>query len=249
MVVGEVDAGKSTFCTYLANVAIGRGVTPCVIDGDIGQGDLAPPAAMGAAAMAGPVTDLRDIDAGFFEFVGSISPAGRERLVAGRTRSLLGRTRHLAGLHVINTDGYTDVAYKRMLARALKPDAMVVLGNRQLTAELKGPWQTLRARSSWQAAKTYPERVGRRMEQFMHYVKEGSASRATSDVKFVCAGQPALRAAEGMFVGLGEKGMVKGFGIIESIGENITIKTGIQHFTTVWLSDVGLKDGIESRLS
>jgi hypothetical protein len=87
------------------------------------------------------------------------------------------------------------------------------------------------------------------MEQFMHYVKEGSASRATSDVKFVCAGQPALRAAEGMFVGLGEKGMVKGFGIIESIGENITIKTGIQHFTTVWLSDVGLKDGIESRLS
>ena len=249
MVVGEVDAGKSTFCTYLANVAIGRGVTPCVIDGDIGQGDLAPPAAMGAAAMAGPVTDLRDIDAGFFEFVGSISPAGRERLVAGRTRSLLGRTRHLAGLHVINTDGYIDVAYKRMLARALKPDAMVVLGNRQLTAELKGPWQTLRARSSWQAAKTYPERVGRRMEQFMHYVKEGSASRATSDVKFVCAGQPALRAAEGMFVGLGEKGMVKGFGIIESIGENITIKTGIQHFTTVWLSDVGLKDGIESRLS
>jgi polynucleotide 5'-hydroxyl-kinase GRC3/NOL9 len=250
MVVGEVDAGKSTFCTYLANVAIGRGITPCVIDGDIGQGDLAPPAAMGAAAMAGPVTDLRDVDAGFFEFVGSISPAGRERLVARRMRSLLGRTRHLAGLHVINTDGYFDVGYKRMLARALKPDAMVVLGNsRHLAAELQGPWQTLQARSSRQAAKTYPERVGRRLEQFMHYVKEGSVSRATSDVKFVCAGQPALRAAEGMFVGLGEKGTVKGFGIIKSTGENITVKAGVRHFTTVWLSDVGLKDGIESRVS
>ncbi|MGI0020756.1 MAG: Clp1/GlmU family protein, partial [Nitrososphaera sp.] len=52
MVVGEVGAGKSTFCTYLANVAIGRGITPCITDGDIGQGDLAPPAAMGAAPMA-----------------------------------------------------------------------------------------------------------------------------------------------------------------------------------------------------
>ncbi len=249
MVVGEVDAGKSTFCTYLANVTIGRGITPCVIDGDIGQGDLAPPAAMGAAVLTGPVTDLRDVDAGFFEFVGSISPAGRERLVAGRTRSLLGRTRHLAGLHVINTDGYADVAYKRMLARALKPDAMVVLGNRRLAAELKGPWQTLRARSSWQATKTYPERVGRRLEQFMHYVKEGSASRAMSDVKFVSTGQPTLRPAEDIFVGLGEKGTVKGFGVIESIGENIMIKTGIQHFTTVWLSDVSLKGGVESRFS
>lgn len=249
MVAGEVDAGKSTFCTYLANAAIRRGITPCVIDGDIGQGDLAPPAAMGAAALAGPVTDLRDVDAGFFEFVGSISPAGRERLVAGRMRSLLGRTRHLAGLHIVNTDGYVDVAYKRMIARALRPDAVVVLGSRQLVAELQGPWQTLQARSSWQAAKTYPERVGRRLEQFMHYVKEGSASRATGDVKFVNAGQPALRPAEGMFVGLGEKGTVKGFGIIESIGDTITVKTGVRHFTTVWLSDVGLKDGIEIRLS
>src|SRR5688500_17831705 len=44
MVAGGVDAGKSTFCTYLANAAISRGITPCVIDGDIGQGDLAPPA-------------------------------------------------------------------------------------------------------------------------------------------------------------------------------------------------------------
>ncbi|MGI0020658.1 MAG: Clp1/GlmU family protein, partial [Nitrososphaera sp.] len=241
-------AGKSTFCTYLANVAIGRGITPCITDGDIGQGDLAPPAAMGAAPMAAPATDLRDVDARLFEFVGSISPAGRERLVAGRMRSLLGRTRHLAGLHIINTDGYIDIRYKRMLARALKPDAIVVLGSRQLAAELKGPWQMLPARSSWQAAKTYHERVGHRLEQFMRFVGEGSASRKTSDVRFVHGGRPALLAAESMFVGLGEKGRVSGFGIIESIDENIAVKTDVPHFTMVWLSDIGLKDGIESRL-
>ena len=248
IVTGEVDSGKSTFCAYLANVAISRGITPCVIDGDIGQGDLAPPAAMGAAAMYAPVTDLRDVKARFFEFIGSNSPAGNERLVAGRIRSLLGRTQNLAELHIINTDGYTDIPYKRMLARTLRPDAMVVLGSRRLATELKGPWQMIRAKSSWQATKTYPERVGHRLEQFMHYVGEGYVTIAVDRVKFVYSSRLAPGAMEGMFVGLGEKGRVKGFGIIEGIGEDITIKTSVLHFTTIWLSGVSLKGDVESRL-
>ena len=249
MVAGGVDAGKSTFCTYLANMAISRGIIPCVIDGDMGQGDLAPPAAIGAAAMTGPVTDLRDIDAQLFEFIGSISPAGHEKLAVSRIRSLLGRSRHLAGLHIINTDGYTDVKYKRMLVRALRPDAVVVLGSRQLAAALAGPWQTIRARSAWQASKTYHERVGRRLEQYMRFVAEGSASVAMKEVRFVDAGRLAPSVTEGMFVGLGEKGKVAGYGMVESINENITVKTNILHFTTVWLSDVSLKGGVESRLT
>ncbi len=48
MLVGATDTGKSTLTTYLANMAIRRGIVPCVIDGDIGQGDLAPPTAIGA---------------------------------------------------------------------------------------------------------------------------------------------------------------------------------------------------------
>lgn len=249
MVAGGVDAGKSTFCTYLANMAIHRGIAPCVIDGDMGQGDLAPPAAIGAAALAGPVTDLRDLDATLFESIGGISPAGRERLVAGRMRSILGRTRRLAELHVVNTDGYVGVMYKRMLARAIKPDVVVVIGSRQLAAGLAGPWQTIRARSAWQAAKTYQERVGRRLEQYTRFVGEGSASMAMNKVKLVYAGRLAPNVTEGMFVGLGEKDKVTGFGIVESINENITVKTSVRHFTTVWLSDVSLKDGAESRLT
>jgi polynucleotide 5'-hydroxyl-kinase GRC3/NOL9 len=251
MIAGGVDAGKSTFCTYLANMAISRGIIPCVIDGDMGQGDLAPPAAIGAAVLTKPVTDLRDIDARLFEFTGSLSPAGCKRLVASRMRSLLGRTRRLAGLHIVNTDGYVDVMYKRMLVRALRPDAVVVLGSRQLAAGLAGPWQTIRARSAWQASKTYHERVGRRLEQYARYVGEGSASVAMNQVKLVytASSRPAPNVTEGMFVGLGEKDRVAGFGIVESIDENITIKTNIQHFTTVWLSDVSLKGGVESRLA
>src|SRR5688572_27787452 len=36
LVIGDGDTGKSTFCTYLANLALKRGVEPCIVDGDIG---------------------------------------------------------------------------------------------------------------------------------------------------------------------------------------------------------------------
>src|SRR5919112_1373151 len=61
MLVGASDTGKSTLTMYLANMAIRRGIVPCVIDGDIGQGDLAPPAAVGAAFLSKQVVDLRDV--------------------------------------------------------------------------------------------------------------------------------------------------------------------------------------------
>jgi polynucleotide 5'-hydroxyl-kinase GRC3/NOL9 len=76
MLAGGSDTGKSTLSTYLANVALAHGARPCMIDGDIGQGDLAPPAAIGAAALFRQVTDLREVSSSMFEFVGSISPAG-----------------------------------------------------------------------------------------------------------------------------------------------------------------------------
>src|SRR5262245_47685572 len=48
MLVGDTDTGKSTLLAYLANVVLEHGLVPCIIDGDVGQGDLAPPAGIGA---------------------------------------------------------------------------------------------------------------------------------------------------------------------------------------------------------
>ena len=98
MLVGDTDTGKSTLAIYLANMAIRRGLVPSVIDGDIGQGDLAPPTAIGAAVLSKQVVDLRDVDVdnnnntNLFEFIGSISPAGFECLIAKKLRSMLDRT-------------------------------------------------------------------------------------------------------------------------------------------------------------
>src|ERR671916_2841340 len=125
MLVGDTDTGKSTLSIYLANMAIRNGLIPSIIDGDIGQGDLAPPTAIGAAVLSKQLVDLRDVyvdnnnNTNLFEFIGSISPAGFECLIAKKLRSMLDRTSPLADICIVNTDGYVrngGVQYKKMIA-------------------------------------------------------------------------------------------------------------------------------------
>lgn len=117
MLAGGTDTGKSTFSIYLANKALRTGIIPVsIIDGDIGQGDLAPPMAPGGAVISSPAVDLRDVDADLVEFVGVTTPAGSERLVARRLQSIVGRMRRGGGegsspraaLCIVNTDGYVS---------------------------------------------------------------------------------------------------------------------------------------------
>jgi polynucleotide 5'-hydroxyl-kinase GRC3/NOL9 len=262
MIVGAADTGKSTLSTYIANMAIARNILPCVIDGDMGQGDLAPPAAIGAALVREQAADLRDVEAGYYEFIGSITPAGLERLVADRMKSILTRTKKVSCLHIINTDGYIadgGAAYKKMLARKIAPCVIVNLGRGDhLSLLARGRWLFLRAPSSGQATKTWSDRAGRRMDQFMRHVGEGAASVRTDRVRFVYRARPIslsmatrlfLPSMEGMFVGLGLRGIVKGFGVIDGVNEELRVRTGVGRFDTVYLSNIALRGGEECRLS
>jgi polynucleotide 5'-kinase involved in rRNA processing len=58
-----------------------NGFIPCIIDADIGQGDLPPPNAIGGPILSNQITDLREVNPRFIEFVGSISPAGFEEII------------------------------------------------------------------------------------------------------------------------------------------------------------------------
>ena len=81
LIVGNSDTGKSTFAVYLINEALKNGLRPCIIDADIGQGDLAPPNAIGGALIYAQITDLRDVNPQFVEFVGSTTPTGFEEII------------------------------------------------------------------------------------------------------------------------------------------------------------------------
>ncbi|MCP8320265.1 MAG: hypothetical protein H3Z52_04900, partial [archaeon] len=70
MIIGETDSGKSTLTSYLVNMALMRSLRVIIIDGDIGQGDLAPPGCIGAAIVRNKIYDLRDLRADIFGFLG-----------------------------------------------------------------------------------------------------------------------------------------------------------------------------------
>ncbi|AIC16906.1 Clp1/GlmU family protein [Nitrososphaera viennensis] len=271
MVAGATDTGKSTFSTYLANLAIGRGVAPCIVDGDIGQGDLAPPAALGAAVLGEQVVDLRDAKAGLFEFIGAITPAGTEKLVAQKLRSLAGRIMMMVmppavaptGLKIVNTDGYPDPLYKRMLAGAVSPDVVVCMGqdgsnsnSNYLAPALSGRWKLIVAPSSAQASKTHSERVGRRMEQYTRHVGAGLVSKSVGAARFQYRDRPVqwntmlALGPEGMFVALGSRRRIAGFGVIESMdGQQVSIRTGVKDFSTIRASEIRLRKNREERIT
>jgi polynucleotide 5'-hydroxyl-kinase GRC3/NOL9 len=262
MLVGDTDTGKSTLSIYLANMAIRSGLVPSVIDGDIGQGDLAPPTAIGAAVLSKQVVDLRDVNTtGLFEFVGSISPIGFEGLIAKKLRSILDRTVPLANLSIVNTDGYVrngGIDYKAMIAEELHPDAVICLGENVELFDMRhkvASWQILHARPSSQTYKSRLERLNRRLDQFFRYVGNGSSIANLSQVKFDYMNklfspselfQPPIKQLEpenmtGMFVGLGSNGNVMGFGVIINVNpgnSTIHIQTNITSFDTIYLSNV-----------
>lgn len=268
MVVGATDTGKSTFSTYLANLALGRGMAACIIDGDMGQGDLAPPAALAAAVLKEQVVDLRDAKPDLFEFVGTITPsAGAEKLVAQKLRSLARRTEMATAatcLKIVNTDGYLEPSYKRMVANAVSPDVVVYMGQQEghdraagsnLVSALPGRWKLVVAQPSTQALKTHSERVGRRMEQYTRYVGAGLVLKAAGAARFVYRSKPvrwdtilALE-PEGMFVALGSRRRVSGFGTIESMdGRQVSIRTDVPDFSTIHASEVRLRENREERI-
>ena len=266
ILIGDVDTGKSTLSTYLVNIALAYKLKPCIIDADIGQGDLAPPTAIGAATPSKQIVDLRDACASLFEFVGSISPAGIEHFMTMKLRSIVERSSQLGNFIIINTDGYVrngGIAYKTHMVEMLKPDILVCLGESLALFDIlkSRSWRVLRAPASSQTYKSRIERIGRRFDQFSRYIGNGKKNVDIKQIKFVYMEkiistleglqsttviQSELSDVKGMFVGLGFRNEIRGFGLIESITDNsMYIQTDVQDFDIVYLSKVRLIKDIE----
>jgi polynucleotide 5'-hydroxyl-kinase GRC3/NOL9 len=130
MVVGGMDSGKTSFCTFLVNEAVMKKWRTSVIDADLGQSDVGPPSTVGFNYVTEPVKDLFDIDAQDAVFVGSTSPSGAINKVSEGLVQLKDRVMEAgADFLVINTDGWVEgeeaAAYKVRLAEKVGPSAVV----------------------------------------------------------------------------------------------------------------------------
>jgi polynucleotide 5'-hydroxyl-kinase GRC3/NOL9 len=130
MVVGGVDSGKTSFCTFLANKAVMKKWKTCVLDADLGQSDVGPPSTVGFNFVTEPVKDLFEIDAQDAVFLGSTSPSGSINRVIEALMQLKGRVMEAgADLLIINTDGWVEeeeaTVYKVRMVDEISPSIVV----------------------------------------------------------------------------------------------------------------------------
>jgi polynucleotide 5'-hydroxyl-kinase GRC3/NOL9 len=130
MTLGSVDSGKSSFCTYFLNKALGERKKVAVLDGDLGQSDIGPPSTVAYAFVNRPTTDLFSLRAKNACFLGDTSPSRAPNKVIAALAYL--RQEILASnaeVVVINTDGWVEgenaVNYKTQLADELNPDVII----------------------------------------------------------------------------------------------------------------------------
>jgi len=129
MVLGTVDSGKTSFCTYLINKVLCEKKKVAILDGDLGQSDIGPPSTISYAFVTKAITDLFSLQAKNACFIGDTSPIRDtdkviQGLVSLKNETLTNNPEFL----VINTDGWIEgecaVNYKVDLVEKLNPDVV-----------------------------------------------------------------------------------------------------------------------------
>ena len=272
LLIGNIDTGKSSLATFIVNSTLKKGYKPAVIDADMGQGDLAPPTAIGAAIIEKPIIDLRKIDAQFFEFVGNTSPVGFENVTINAIKRIVKKITIDSDICVINTDGYihnNGINYKLKMANKLQSDLVICLGEKSIFENFRSKCfsPVIHSKGPTKTVKNRIERNQRRLNQFLRYINgkhnnnDNIVTIGIKSIKIVYKGityskilndiygfvqlgkcvQIKPSRLQGMFIGLGLKDNIVGFGIIKHASVNkITIQTEVNYFNKVYLSHSGI---------
>ncbi|HXG52841.1 MAG TPA: Clp1/GlmU family protein [candidate division Zixibacteria bacterium] len=87
--LGASDTGKTTFVRSCAAHFCRSGVAPvAILDSDIGQSTVGPPATVGLSMLVRPSSTRRSLPCHALSFVGSVSPVGHLLQIAVATRTL-----------------------------------------------------------------------------------------------------------------------------------------------------------------
>lgn len=132
LVLGGVDCGKTSFCTYLINSALNSRQEVALIDGDLGQSDIGPPGTVSLSLVRQPFIDPFRLGPESLVFMGATSPSGMVNAVIDALETLKEEASESgADLVVVNTDGWVEgdgaVSYKVRLVEAIASDAVVAI--------------------------------------------------------------------------------------------------------------------------
>jgi polynucleotide 5'-hydroxyl-kinase GRC3/NOL9 len=127
LVIGDVDRGKSTYCGFLSQQLLTAGFRVAVVDADIGQKDIGPPATI---TLGYPAQDqpLEEVQPAAWYFVGTVSPTRHLLPMVVGTRKLVDAAR--APFVVVNTTGFIQGVgrvLKGYKIEAIQPHVVVAI--------------------------------------------------------------------------------------------------------------------------
>lgn len=245
MVLGAPDTGKSTLSHYLGSQAVAAGRRAALVDLDLGQSHLGPPATLGLGLFPPLLPGEGSLSPQGLYFVGQTSPPGAILEVAVGCRVLADEAaRQGVGRLVVNTSGFVQgpAAWrlKRAQAELLRPRLILALQReRELEPMIRAlggatagqgedaAWQILRLPVSGLANRRDPEtrRLYReaRFRGYFHQAGELRLPWASFSWQGLPLGQgPALPPAR-----LGQIGQVLGAQVLygEAEGRRLVVLT------------------------
>jgi len=131
VVIGPVESGKTTLSAFLSNYLSQKGLNTCLVEGDVGQEDLAIPATIALTKITKSFVWQRELSFDDIRFVGCISPQYcRAEVIAGLL-DLINANVSRCEAFIINTDGWVSseggLTHKLEIIRWVKPTYVLVL--------------------------------------------------------------------------------------------------------------------------
>ena len=146
MLIGGTDSGKTTLLTFLANELMKDGLRVAVVDSDVGQKGVLPPATVSFALPDGPFSNPSELTGAAHYFIGTTSPGQYVGEMAVGVERLVREASSLADVVLIDTTGFVTgpgAEMKRLKAELVKPELTVILereGEMEYLAKLLAPY-------------------------------------------------------------------------------------------------------------
>lgn len=131
MLIGGLDTGKTTLALQAIRQALGDGHTPVLVDADVGNSTVGPPACVGLKVIEGNA-DLDSLDQpDALHFVGTISAARLVLQQVVATAAMTERARSMGDIVIIDTtaiaSGVAGETLKYHKTELCRPDRIVAL--------------------------------------------------------------------------------------------------------------------------
>ena len=144
LVLGSTDTGKTTLIAAVAEHAASKQPIG-IVDADIGQSHIGPPATVGWAIVDGPQMDFSRLAIGGISFVGDIAPTGHLLQLTAAIIQSVQQSSKLAELIIIDTPGFiygpAALALWWTMQRILQPELILAVERNDELSDILGGLQ------------------------------------------------------------------------------------------------------------